>query len=343
MSSSPGYPYTSQAPTNGEWLKWNGVEADPFQLDVLWHDTQVVLSGQWDTVLKCFIKREPHKLSKVEEGRYRLIMASPLCVQMAWHMLFDFMNDLEIKEAYNIPCQQGIAMVGGGWKAYKKQWESIGTTHALDKKAWDWTAPYWTILMDLELRYRLGRGDHMNRWYVIAKILYDQMFEHPKILTSGGIMLRQVVPGIMKSGIVNTISTNGHCQCFIHAAVCLMLGLPFKPWPRCCGDDTLSHLLHCCDLGAYNRLGVKIKSVSDTMEFCGHEFRDSGPVPLYWLKHLKKLQFVSDDVLPQYLDSMARMYVHTIHYDFWERIARLLGCPLQLSKAAYLYWYDFEQ
>lgn len=342
MTSSPGFPYQREAPTNGDWLKWNGVEVDEIQKQRLWFDVQLVMRDQWEHIIRVFIKQEPHKLAKVESGRWRLIMASSLPVQMLWHMLFDDLNDLEIKNSYDIPSQQGIILVAGGWKRYHAAWKELGLTCGVDKSSWDWTAPFWAIMLDLELRRRLGRGDRLQEWITLAKLLYRHMFEIPTLMLSDGQTFKQIVPGIMKSGCVNTISTNSHCQVFLHLAVCLDANIRLRPFPRACGDDTIHHVMHTNHLDLYKRYGVQIKEVSDELiEFVGHEFHDDGPRPMYILKHLKKLRYVSDDVLPQYLDSMARMYVHTDHFYFWERLARALRCPLPLSREAYSYWYDF--
>lgn len=340
MTSSPGFPYMKEAPTNGQWLGWNGIEADPLKIERLWWDTQEVLHGDWRHILKVFVKQEPHKIAKADEGRWRLIMASSLPVQCAWHMLFNYVDNKEIEECFNIPSQHGAILVHGGWQQYVALWKSLGLTSGLDKRAWDWTCPYWMIKCDLELRYRLGRGKKMGTWLQLARKLYHHMFVAPELLMSDGTVFRQTVPGIVKSGCVVTISLNGHCQVFGHCGVSLVNKLPIHPLPKCCGDDTLQHENHVQDVEAYKQFGIQIKSVSSTMEFMGHEFRDAGPYPMYVLKHLKKLGYVSDENMDQYLDSMARLYCHTEYYTIWETMAELLDVVLPLSQAAYRFWYD---
>lgn len=341
--SSPGYPYMQDAPTNRDWLKFNGVECDSIQMQQLWFDVKNVFSGDFETIFRVFIKQEPHKASKAVEGRWRLIMAAPLSVQIAWQMLFGYLNDLEIDKAYFIPSQQGMQMVGGNWKLYYNQWRQKGLTCGLDKSGWDWTCPSWVLMLDLVLRHRLGRGKRLREWKEIADRLYREAFVSSKIMFSSGLILKQCIPGIMKSGVVNTISTNSHGQMFVHIAVCLDSGLPLQPWPACCGDDTLQHLVHTNDTSVYQKYGLQIKEVSETMEFVGHEFTSSGPKPNYWMKHLKKMMYVKDEDLTSYLDSMAGMYVHTEQFEFWERLARILGRNLRLSRYGYLYWYDIEE
>lgn len=342
MKSSPGIPYCFEKTTNGSWLGWNGVECDAIQKQRLWYDVQNVLRGSYDNVLRAFIKQEPHKRAKIDSKRWRLIMAAPLAVQVAWHMCFDFMNDLEIEKAYTIPSQQGLVLVSGGWKLFSDSWKARGLTCGLDKSAWDWTACDWMLKLDLQFRYRMGRGAAMSRWLTYAEILYRQMFEECLIQFSNGDTYRQCVPGIMKSGCVNTISTNSHCQVFLHMAASILAGVDMYPLPVACGDDTLQHPTHCEDLDPYKVFGIAVKSVSDTMEFMGHEFREDGVYPLYMMKHLYKIPYVSPEDFPDYLDSMARMYVHTRYFDFWQELALLNGTPLPLSQQAYRFWYDHE-
>lgn len=340
MSSSPGYPYLREATTNSQWLEFNGIECSAIKLDRLWHDVCCVRDGTYEQILRVFVKSEPHKQEKADANRWRLIMATPLCVQVWWHMLFDYMNDLEIEKAYEIPSQQGLVMVSGGWKLYRQQWLERGYNVGLDKRAWDWTVPKWVLDLDLELRRRTGYGSRMDRWYEYASRAYDDMFTNPLILLSNGMLFRQIFPGIVKTGGVNTISTNSHGQVIVHVPACILQQVSCYPLPAACGDDTLQVKEQTADLEAYRSMGVVIKTASEGLEFVGHDFKASGPHPLYFVKHLKRVQFTPDDILPQYLDSMARMYCHTELFEFWQQLALDLGCPLPLSLEAYLYWYD---
>lgn len=343
MTSSPGYPFMKESPTNGSWLKWDGFRADPIQLDRLWFKVQVLLRNDPDYVLRAFIKQEPHKKVKAREGRWRLIVASSLDVQVLWSMMFGIHNDLEIENSYDLPSQQGFKMIGGSWKTYLKSWKSRNLVVGLDKSAWDWTAPYWLIKLELQLRKRLCRGRFVEEWFDLAERMYARMFENPIVILSDGRMFRQTIPGVMKSGCVNTISTNSHCQVLLHAFVCYDMGLPPEPWPVCCGDDTLQSADHTTDVTLYERYGVVVKSASDSVEFMGHEFTDNGPHPLYMPKHMKRLLYTRDEHLVEYFDAMARMYVHTRYFDIWNLLALKAGVKLPYSREYYLNWFDYEE
>lgn len=343
MTSSPGIPYCREATSNRTWLGFNGLICDPFKLERLWQDVLRVKRGEWEHLIRVFVKQEPHKNAKAVEGRWRLIMASSLCVQVVWHMLFDFQNDLEIQYAYHIPSQQGIVLTGGGWARYRQQWEHRGLTQGLDKSAWDWTCSKWLLDMDLQFRFRCGSGGDMGNWFKLASEMYDRMFVDPILVLSDGTMWKQVVPGVMKSGCVNTISTNSHCQVFVHFMVAKVQGIDPNPVCVACGDDTLQHPDHVTDIARYEQFGVRVKSASDAMEFVGHEFVRQGPQPLYMAKHVKRVRYVTDDILPQYFDAMARMYVHTRYFEIWKQLAARCGCSLPMSKEAYLHWYDVPE
>lgn len=342
LSSSPGYPHCREAPTNRDWLKHDGIQCDFLQLARLWDDVQMVMAGKYEQYVRVFIKEEPLTQRKLSENRWRLILASSLPVQVFWHMLFDYMNDREIYHSYNLPSQHGFVPVAGGWKLYHAQWRHQGKTHGVDKTAWDWTCPAWLIDAELQLRIRLGRGERMQDWTGHAHRMYRDMFHHPTLILSSGQTLRQTVPGVMKSGCVNTISTNGHCQLLLHVVCCLETACDIYPLPSSCGDDTLQHPKHDVLVDSYRSHGVLIKSISDTAEFMGHEHRIHGPVPLYLYKHLFKMGYVTDDILPQYFDSMARMYTHAEEFYIWEYLAYCNGTPLPLSRQAYMFWYDYE-
>uniref|UniRef100_A0AB38ZKB8 RNA-directed RNA polymerase C-terminal domain-containing protein n=1 Tax=Suncus murinus ribovirus 5 TaxID=3139579 RepID=A0AB38ZKB8_9VIRU len=345
MTSSPGYPYNSIGPTNRDVLKFNGVTFDEVRVASLWFDVQKLLSLEKnDLILRVFIKPEPHKLAKLQENRLRLIMACPLNYQIVWHMLFDYQNDLEIAQSYNIPSQQGIVLPLGGWKNYLRQWKAKGFDTGLDKSAWDWTAPYWALNLDLEFRKRMGRGRRMDDWNKLAGVMYKRMFHRAFLLLSDGRVFRQIHPGIMKSGCVNTISTNSHMQVMIHILACEDQNVDYEPLPACCGDDTLQKLSQAVDLSCYARYGAIVKSASADIEFVGHEFTRAGPIPLYHGKHVSKFMTVPDDILPEYLDSMCRLYCKNgVVFYFWMRMAEKLGLLNKLkSREYYQDWYDYQ-
>lgn len=344
MQSSPGYPYYSEAPTIGAWLKFDGINFDDFQVNRLWSHVCCLIDGDQEMRFTAFLKEEPHSVAKQESGRFRLILASPLHFQVLWHMVFDRQNDAEIKKSLDIPSQQGIILPKGNWKLYYKKWTTLGYDTGLDKRSWDWSVPWWKLCWELELRSSLLRGD-LRGWRSMAERLYRMAFVNPEILLSNGMVFRQVFPGIMKSGLVNTISTNSHCQLIDHVLACLMTGKSVKPLPSAVGDDTLQLASQVADLNVYKRLGVLVKSASQGLEFVGHEFYKTGPEPIYLEKHLANAVYISDDVelMVDYFDSMCRLYANSKQFQFWYRVAENIGIADRLhTHNFYWNWYNYD-
>lgn len=341
-TSSPGYPFMKEKPTIGDWLGFDGLTFSQSQVDRLWLEVQDVLKDDFDCYWRVFIKTEPHKLTKLETKRYRLITCPPLHVQIVWQMLFAEQNSKTIENSFSTPSQQGIVIPGGSWKRYYQQWQRLGTIRGVDKTAWDWTCSYWILLIVLRLRIRLTYGDAHSRekWKTMAKALYRNAFEDPNLLLSDGSVYKQIVPGVMKSGCVNTISDNSKAQVILQLLYTINKSVPIDPLPRCCGDDTLQDDVHLEDLSVYEKYGCYIKAISDTIEFVGHEFRSTGPAPMYIGKHVFNLMYQEDSLLGETLHSYLALYCNTDEFHFWNELARSLGLGGQvLSRDAYRYWY----
>lgn len=347
--STPGLPYCREKPTIGEWLGWDGIKYDAIAVQRLWYDVKLVLDGKWDHLMKCFIKMEPHKRSKIDLKRWRLIICYSLPVQVAWKMIFDYGNKKFIDVAYEIPCQQGVVLPFGNWKLFYQQWRSRGYNAGTDASAWDWTVSGWMLEDALEIRRRLTRGTENTRanWYTIARRLYSEAFDAgAKIVLPSGVVLRQEFNGLQKSGSPNTIADNSLIRFYTSVLASMHAGLPLT-LGRFLGDDALEKLPEEESKvealkRAYASMGIVIKSVERGMEFAGHRFDREGPKPLYLSKHLWKLVYTPTELLPEYVDSMARLYCHSPKFELWEDIARLLGVRLY-SKEYYLGWYDLPE
>lgn len=341
FQSSPGYPFCRQFPTIGEWLGFDGFKFNELQVQTLWIMVQELVElDKIDCYWKVFIKQEPHKMSKVKEKKWRLIMCPPLDVQVLWQMTFSKQNDAEIDQSFSIPSQQGIILPMGGWKQYYHLWESTKLTHGMDMKNWDWTVSRWMIDADLEFRYRLVYGQECQKWKDTALKLYQNAFYEAKLLLSSGDVYQQTIPGIMKSGCVNTISTNSHLQVLLHHLYCIENSVSFEPMCRVVGDDKLVSSVHIQNLDWYQKYGVTVKEVNANIEFVGHRFTRDGPIPLYFLKHCFKLAHTPPELVPEVIDSYLRLYVNSPQFGFWMGVAHRLGLSgFVRSKSYYSFWY----
>lgn len=341
--SSPGYPYCLQASSIGQWLGWDGVELNPERMNQLWMDVQAFLSGRMDTLYRVFIKDEPHTLAKKALGRWRLIICPPLCEQIAWTMVFGPGNDREIETVGLTPSLQGMKLCGGDWKNYLQLFRQNGLRHGLDKSAWDWTCHEWLIYADLDARSRQldAPPAQQRQWEELSRLLYDRAFISPCLLLSDGTIWRQMYPGIMKSGCVNTISTNSRDQVLAHVLACLRAGLSVFPLPRAVGDDTLGDEQNTPTAADYLTLGVVLKDVVG-LQFVGHHWCDFGTVPAYVAKHLFRYSTVALADLHDFLESMVLLYAHDEAMQaVWYELAYGRGLSLP-SPAFTRFWYDWS-
>lgn len=346
FSSSPGYPYCLGAPTIGDWLGWDGIGFDSDALDRLWYDVQKYFEEP-DSVYRVFVKDEPHKMAKAVTDRWRLIICPPLYEQVAWSMLFGQGNDAEIRTIGETPSFQGIKLCNGGWKDANRKFREKNLTVALDKSAWDWTCHIEWLWLDLQLRDRLitATASQKRWWRETAQKCYEAAFERATLMLSNGEVFKQIEPGVMKSGCINTISTNSHAQIFVHILLCLRCDYPVYPLPVAVGDDVLSAPHNVATAGEFAQLGVIKKDGEEGgTEFVGHVFHpylDLPPRPAYREKHFYRFLQMDGSTVPEYLESMAHLYAHDDDMlDAWRDIASHQGVILP-SKHYLRYWYNF--
>lgn len=343
FQASPGHPYMFEKSTIGEWLGFDGAEFNTYQVERLWsHVLDLMRAPEIDCLWRVFIKQEPHKEHKIRQKRYRLIMCPPLHVQVLWQMLFSEQNGREIDQAYYIPSQQGLMLPYGHWKLFYDQWKSQGVTWGTDAVAWDWNLPGWVFQLDLAFRKRQTRGKRTDDWMHQAAKLYRNAFRDCKIALSSGRVFQQQHWGIMKSGCVNTISTNSHGGVMYHVIYCYETGASLYPLPKCVGDDKLVAEEHAAHLEVYEKYGNYIKSVSPNLEFVGHEFTGEGPRPMYFGKHVFNLLYAKPELVLDILDSYLRMNaLYDEGWEFWMAVARNLGLASKvLSRSYYRAWYN---
>nr|QXV86534.1 RNA-dependent RNA polymerase [Luteoviridae sp.] len=257
--------------------------------------------------LKVFIKREPHKLSKLTEGRYRLISAVSLVDALVDRILLGELcrNILKPTNIMRTPCAIGWAPNKGGWRYISLTYEN---GLSIDRKAWDWTVAEW--LVRIWERFLIEMHPNAPRWWLLGlstrftALFYSAQFSFPD-----GMIVQQAAPGIMKSGCLMTLILNSVGQTALHFLASIRSGLdPNLNIPLSMGDDTLQHPF--AEMEEYaSRLAelAVVKEAEHTegySEFIGFLFDKKGFFPAYWKKHLFNLRHldprVSHDVLVQY-------------------------------------------
>lgn len=301
-TSSPGYPYMLEATTNGQYFGFvEGAGVSQDKLMQVWELVKQRLSGSSPDPIRLFIKPEPHKEKKILKKAFRLISSVSVVDQIIDQMLFGTMNDLLVEEVLEVPSKAGWTPYCGGWKIMPvRNWMSM------DKSGWDWTARLWLFHLTFELRKRLCRtsGPLLEQWVTMASRRYAELFVDPLFITSGGTLLRQKKPGVMKSGSVLTISDNSIMQVILHLRVCLE-----NDWNigdiYSMGDDTIQERPD--NLEEYlEKIGQYciVKDCRKAVEFAGHRFEGSRVEPLYLGKHAFQLLHAN----PKFEEEIAESY-----------------------------------
>lgn len=336
-TSSPGWPYMTTATTIGQWLQWDEIEGPSQQrVQILWHDVQLVMSGQYNHLFRVFVKDEPHKREKILKKRWRLIVASSLPVQMVWRMLFSGQNAWLNEHPYQTPSAHGLEYAHGGWRRFLAAVKSKNLNHSRDISGWDINAPGWALRFVRNLRIRLAKqGDG---WTRVTKMVYSDAFKHAKLLFSDGTVVQQEFSGFMKSGLYNTISDNSLAMIVMHFIASLRSGLPVgSVWAT--GDDVLQSFISDDYIRELEKLGCRVKCIEPVENFMGTVFKRTGPEPAYFAKHIVNFTLTKPDVRAETLDSYLRLYCHSPRFEFWMQVAKALNISVR-SRAYYQFWYD---
>lgn len=329
--SSPGYPWCIQYTTNRQLFKVVDGQVCPVQSDMVWQIVQARLEDRGHDPIRLFIKPEPHSQKKVREGRFRLISSVSIIDQLIDQMLFGSFNNRLIDTHGYHPIKTGWTPYIGGWKQIP-----VSGFVCADKSSWDWTVKPWLNYMDLEIRKELCRN-LTDQWIELAEWRYQKLFgDGCEFITSGGLHLFQEGGGVMKSGCVNTISSNSIMQCILHCMVSRRLDMePGMIW--CMGDDTMQ-----TDMGedseAYFTELEKfciIKEIHHHSEFAGFRFNGMKKNPIYPFKHAFNLLHVEDSIREQLATSYALLYHRSVNQRGMTKILGELVEKLPPSR-----WFD---
>jgi len=318
-TSSPGYPYMRRATTNGDFFACVDGEPSTKMLDFVWNLLVDRLGSRDSDPIRLFVKPEPHKQKKLDQGRYRLISSVSVVDQIIDHMLFADMNQQMVDNWLYVPSKVGWAPVNGGHRIIPKQkWM------ALDKSAWDWTVQPWLCEMVLETRMRLCEN-LSGEWIDLAQWRYVELFVAPVFITSGGWRMRQAQPGVMKSGCVNTITDNSLMQVILHLRVSMELGLVPSPIYTM-GDDTLQQPVPDMQkyVDAMSAFSI-VKEAALQNEFAGNRFIGRRIEPMYKGKHAYTLLHLNPEILPQLANSYVLLYHRSIYRDLMEDVFLKMG------------------
>lgn len=334
-SSSPGLPYCRNYSTIGELM--GGVDKFSWTEDrkrQIWEDVKAVIRERIDPIFSVFIKDEAHKPAKAAEGRWRLIFSAPLVHQIIGHMLLAEHHDRELEHTFEHPSAYGMVLFHGNWMKFRRVQQVQCMSNSYDRKAWDLQSPGWVYALRKRLRERLCLNPS-RLWLQLLDWYYQTSYFSSKIMLSDGQIYVQQIDGVMKSGLVSTISDNSCAQFFEHVLASIRLSkekrIPLTVNPIfAVGDDTIQpqEEYESDYLRLLEQSGCVIKEGHCSLEapeFVGFTFPQRGPVPCYLAKHMSNVMFQQDDMLEDHLGSMLACYINSEHKLFWRDLADALG------------------
>lgn len=261
--------------------------------------------------IKVFIKQEPHKVEKIEEGRFRIISGVSLIDTMIDRILFGEMlrTASHPTKVLRTPCAVGWAPNKGGWRFISMHYRD---GFSIDRKAWDWTVNEWLIEM-WERFIRDMHPDHPVWWSKLVEQRFTLLFYNARFSFSDGQLIQQQYPGIMKSGCLLTLILNSVGQTILHMLVQRRLGRDlYENIPISMGDDTLQHPFDYMEPYAQELSKMAlIKEAEHThgfAEFIGFIFHKHGYFPAYWKKHLFQLRYLDPSVIRETLISYQMLW-----------------------------------
>lgn len=331
MSSSPGYPYCATYVNNQQFLKASEGIPNPERVADLYSYVLNYLDGTPANPIRLFVKPEPNSKKKHENLAYRLISSVSIRERMVDAMCFGPMNRRMIETWPISPIRIGWSPLKGGWKQMH-----FYSQHAADRSNWDWTVNPWLLEMCLEIRIRLCEN-MSDTWKKIAMRRYVDLFSSPWFVTSGGLYLRQLEPGVQKSGCYNTTADNSIMQLVLHAFACQRLNL--EPGSIITvGDDTLQTPqpdVYYEFLSKY----CQLKPVEEVVEFCGYRFSPGGVVdPVHVNKHAYNLLHMSPSVASDMALSYSVVYHRGNERDWILSLFKRLGLKVFDKNVLDLLW-----
>lgn len=312
-------------------MGWNGIRYDDNRLAELKELIRIRIESllQEDLVsddLNVFVKPEPHKESKLVEGRLRLISAVSLVDTMIDRIAFGWLSRKVLDTLGQTPSRVGWSPIKGGWRPLASKY--FGVALCLDKSAWDWTVQEWLVdaLFLLVQDLAVDAPDWLR---TLMWARFTILFSRARFRFLDGSIVPQVGVGIMKSGCYLTIILNTLAQVIMHCVAARSIGMDaaetIETAPEALGDDTIQDgvgldLLRYVE--ALEALGCKVKGakIRDDLEFAGFRMTKERCVPAYVKKHIFKTEYATD--LPAYLRNM--QYMHSMEpqmYDWFRRLS----------------------
>lgn len=288
MDASPGIPYSMRFSTNQQFINdskdvivdlvYSRVCARLFNYSPDMTPFEMVSNNLCDPV-KIFVKQEPHKKRKLDEGRVRLIMSVSLIDKLVEMVLVSDLKEKEIANWMKIPSKPGIGFNEEGVQVIYTSAMAMKRPVATDVSGFDWHVQQWMLDADADLNIRLCENSFVE-WKTLME--RTAVIEGNSLYClSNSKLLELKVKGIQNSGKLKTSMSNSKIRCLLAE----MVGSTNY---HAMGDDDFEEWVEDA-FNKYADLGMDLKNydeVSDRFEFCSKLYTKDGAYPVDYAKTL---------------------------------------------------------
>lgn len=335
MDASPGLPFCYHHPTIAELLEWDGETLSDVAMRTVYEYMLRAIETDLNVPFRVFLKDEPLTQAKAKVGRWRMIFASSIVHQLLDHMLFSYQDTKKMERMWSVPPKIGWAPFFGNPEVARKVFSN---PVSMDKTAWDWTVSSWVVDALRRLRHRTAVAPEL--WHVLVDWRYDRIYNCAVFQFSDGEMYQQTQPGLMKSGVVTTLSDNSDGQVIVHDIALARLGYDFIDPFWSLGDDVLCDLPPGLDVErlreSYLELGVVLKEAAPGWKFGGFDLWTKQPE--YWSKHVTNLLYT--ERLKETLISYQYMYAFSPKLEVIQKVLMELDPSAVRSREYLRAWAD---
>lgn len=308
LDSSPGVPLSMIGNTNGDVLN----ELGDYFNEIVLNRIEALLSTDLADLYKmsakervdrnlvdpvrCFVKSEPHKISKIMEGRVRLIASVSLIDKVIEMLLHNTLHKLEIKNWRNIPSKPGIgfsAEMNTDTYNYVMEKHKLTPMAYADVSGWDWSVKKYMI-QDCAVGETLLCENPSQVWKHL--VMAEACKESETIYQfSDGVMVQNDYTGVVNSGKYKTSRGNSWMRVYLAH----LIGAEHV---AAAGDDSVESFV----AGArskYDALGFNIKDyqqVETGFEFCSRWYEKTHSFPLNLAKTYMNLLHANPETDEQF-------------------------------------------
>lgn len=272
--------------------------------------------------IRVFVKSEPHKRSKLAEGRLRLISAVSLVDTICDRIMFGGLADRVLNSVGETPVMIGWSPIGGGSRLLEARFGDV-VTRPVDMSAWDWSVDEKLIILlrDSVKEFFKGAPDWVLEW---IDSRWVALFRDAVFQFGDGTQVRQPGWGIMKSGCYLTIILNSLGQLLTHFIAKYRMGCFDGEFNGVIlGDDRT--IIDFPEFDSYReetcRMGYLMKPTeagsAGVHNFAGFTFVGGISFPEYRDKHVYTLLHSAEDQLVDILSSYQLLYTHVESFRDW--------------------------